>query len=95
MKLKIPTKRKIPNKDQSEESDPAENGHDETEKTDSSSSVNISDADKEKGKFSNFAISKNTIQKLKGRLSIVNYRNLKLFSFHFSTKCWIPLSSPS
>lgn len=67
MKLKIPTKRKIPNKDQTEDTDPAENGHDETKQTESSSSVNLSDTDKEKGKFSNFSISKNTIQKLKGR----------------------------
>ena len=94
MKLKIPTKRKIPHKDQNEDSDPAENGHDETKQTDSSSAVNLSDADKEKGKFSNFAISKNTIQKLKGPSSSIDCRNSSL-SFHFSTKCWIPLSSPS
>ena len=65
MTLKTPMKRKIPHNDQNEESDPAENGHDETKKN-SSNSVNLSDTDKEKGNFSNFNISKSTIKKLKG-----------------------------
>jgi len=66
MTLKTPMKRKIPHNDQNEESDPTENGHDETKKN-SSNSVNLSDTDKEKGNFSNFNISKSTIKKLKAR----------------------------
>ncbi len=42
-----------------------ENGHDETDKSDSTN-VNVTDADREKGNFKHFKISKRTIQKLKG-----------------------------
>ena len=69
MKLKKSTKTPV-NGETKEGNIPSENGHDEKKNGTQTAPtfIHLSDAEKEKGNFQNFNISKKTIQKLKSKL---------------------------